>query len=86
MPGALPVALLVNSSKLRAVFGTEKFKKVNPPPLDLGLAGGARTRARVQTLEGVTQDLDDIRYVLHPETDEAARDACIAAGQVTLCA
>ena len=76
--------MFFNSSKLRAVFGVEKFKKVTPPPLDLGVAGGTRRRsARVQQLEGVEQDLDLIRYVLHSETDEGARDACVACGAVT---
>ena len=76
--------MIVNSCKVRAVFGVEKFKKVTPPPLDLGVAG--RTRgggARVRQLEGVEQDLDQIRYIFNPETDEAARDACIACGAAT---
>ena len=69
---------------MRAVFGVEKFKKVTPPPLDLGVAGGTRGgRARVRQLEGVEQDLSLIRYVFHPEIDEQARDACIACGAVT---
>ena len=82
--GAPPVAMLVNSCKVRAVFGAEKFKKATPPPLDLGVAG--RTRgggARVRQLQGVEQDVDLIRYVFNPETDEQARDRCIACGAVT---
>ena len=67
--------MLINSSKVRAVFGVEKFKKVTPPLLNL--SGTGRTRgggARVRQLEG---DLDLIRYVLNPEMDAQARDACI---------
>ena len=42
------------SEEARAVFGVEKFKKVTPPPLDLGVAGRTRGRgARVRQLEGV---------------------------------
>uniref|UniRef100_A0A7S0Q7Q9 Uncharacterized protein n=1 Tax=Coccolithus braarudii TaxID=221442 RepID=A0A7S0Q7Q9_9EUKA len=82
--GAPPVAMIINSCKKCAVFGVEKFKKVTPPPLDLGAAG--RTRgggARVRQLEGVVQDLDQVRYIFNPETDEVARDACIACGAAT---
>ena len=82
--GAPPAAMIINSSKLRAVFGVEKFKKITPPPLDLGVAG--RTRgggARVRQLEGVEQDLDLIRFVFNTEMDEVARDACVACGAVT---
>ena len=76
--------MIINSCKVRAVFGVEKFKKVTPPPLDLGVAGGTRRAgARVRMLEGLEQDLDQIRYVFHPETDEKAREACVAAGAVT---
>ena len=82
--GAPPVAMIINSCKVRAVFGVEKFKKVTPPPLDLGVAG--RTRgggARVRQLVGADQDFDLIRYVFNPEVDEQARDACMACGAVT---
>ena len=78
--------MIINSCKVRAVFGVEKFKKVTPPPLDLGVAGRTRGKgARVRQLEGeeLEQDLDLIRYVLHPEMDEQARDACVACGAVT---
>ena len=78
-----PVAMLINSCKVRAIFGPEKFKKVTPPPLELGVAGGTRSGARVRQLEGVEQDLDKIRYVLHLEMDVIARDACVACGAVT---
>ena len=77
-PGDPPVALLINSSKLRGVFGPDKFKKIMPPALDLGVAG--RTRhggAGVRALEG----LGKVRYVLHPDTDSENRDRCAAAGQ-----
>ena len=83
VPGAPPAAMLINSCKVRAVFGPEKFKKVTPPPLDLGVAGGTRGRARVQQLEGVEQDLSKIRYVFHSEMDEIARDRCVACGAAT---
>ena len=76
--------MIINSCKVRAIFGVEKFKKVTPPLLNLGVAG--RTRgggARVRQLEGVEQDLDLVRYVLNPEMDEQARDACIACGAAT---
>jgi len=76
--------MFINSCKVRAVFGVEKFKKIMPPLLDLGVAG--RTRgggARVRQLEGAVEDLDQIRYIFNPETDEAARDACIACGAAT---
>ena len=54
MAGAPPVAMIINSCKVRAVFGVEKFKKVTPPPLDLGVAGGTRRAgARVRMLEGL---------------------------------
>ena len=82
--GAPPAAMIINSSKLRAVFGVEKFKKITPPPLDLGVSG--RTRggsARVRQLEGVEQDLDLIRYVFNSDMDEEARNACVASGAVT---
>ena len=82
--GAPPVAMIINSCKVRAVFGVEKFMKVTPPPLDLGVAGCTRGRgARVRQLAGVEQDLDLIRYVFNPETDEQARDRCIACGAIT---
>ena len=80
-----PVHVDALSEEARAVFGVEKFKKVTPPPLDLGVAGrGTRGRgARVRQLEGVEPDLDQIRYIFNPDVDEAARDACIACGAVT---
>ena len=83
--GAPPVAMIINSCKLRAVFGVDKFKKVTPPPLDISVMGRTRGRssARVREVQGITQDLDQIRYVFHPEVDEAARDACVAAGAAT---
>ena len=83
VPGAPPAAMLINSCKVRAIFGPEKFKKVTPPPLDLGVAGGTRGRARVQQLEGVEQELSKIRYVFHSEMDVIVRDACVACGAVT---
>ena len=56
---------------MRAVFGVEHFKVVMPP--------GMQTRsASVQQLEG----LGKRRYILQEAKDEAARDACIAAGSV----
>ena len=68
----------------RCLCGVEKFKKVTPPPLDLGVAGRTRGKgARVRQLEGIDQDLDLIRYVFNPEMDEQARDACVACGAVT---
>ena len=67
-----------NSCRVRAVFGVEKFKKVTPPPLDLGVSG--RTRgggARVRQLEGVDQHLDFVRCVFNPETVKQAREASV---------
>lgn len=76
-PGAPPVAMLINSSKLRGVFGSDRFKKIMPPALDLGpFAGTRHAGAAVRELEGVGQ----IRYVLHPDTDSESRDRCVAAG------
>ena len=37
-----PVHVDALSEEARAVFGVEKFKKVTPPPLDLGVAGRTR--------------------------------------------
>ena len=71
---APPVEMLINSIKLRAVFGVEDFKQVLPP----GMQTHARTGAGVQQLAGVGK----IRYILQESRDESARDACIAAGSV----
>ena len=77
--GAPPVAMMFNSTKLRAVFGVEDFKKIMPPALDLGVAGGTRGKgAHVQQLEGVGPTL----WVLRTDKDEETRDACIRAGSV----
>ena len=61
-----------------SLWRVEKFKKVTPPPLDLGVSG--RTRgggARVRQLEGVDQHLDFVRCVFNPETVKQAREASV---------
>ena len=74
-PGAPPVAMLINSSKLRDVFGSEQFKKVVPPAFNAGM----RTRgAAVRQLDGV----GDTRFVLQAGRDSDIRDACVQAGSV----
>ena len=57
-PGALPAAMIISSSTarapLRGVFGSEEFKKILPPALDLGPARGTRHGgAAVRELQGV---------------------------------
>ena len=76
-PGSPPVALLINSSKLRAVFGVEEFKEIVAPSLDLPVASRTRggSGAGVRELDG-----EPNRFVLRPSADERARDACVAAG------
>ena len=70
-PGAPPVAMLINSSKLRGVFGAEQFKRTEPLALDLGVAGRTRAHgAAVRVLEGV----GEARYVLNSDTDCENRD------------
>ena len=73
-PGAPPVALLFNSSKLRGVLGPREFQKRTA----LGLGVGATTRgATVRELEG-----GDTWFMLQEDADDQVRDRCIAAGSV----
>ena len=69
--------MLINSSKLRAVFGADEFKEIVAPALNLPVS--ARTRggggASVRQMGS-----EPNRFVLQPAADERARDACIAAG------
>ena len=61
-PGALPATMIISSSTLRGVFGSEEFKKILPPALDLGPARGTRHGgAAVRELQGV----GEIRFGLH---------------------
>ena len=75
-PGAPPAAMLINSIKLRGVFGVDKFKEIRPPALQLGR--GVRRGAGVKQLEGV----GEIRFVLDSEKDSEMRDVAVRAGSV----
>ena len=75
-PGAPQVAMIISSSTLRGVFGSEEFKKIPVPALNLPVV---RTRgAAVRQLQGVGED----RYGLHIDTDTEMRDRTVAAGSV----
>ena len=68
--------MLINSSKLRAVFGVEEFKEIIAPALDIPVAAGTRRGgAGVSQLGGKPS-----HFVLQEAADERARDACVAAG------
>jgi len=76
-PGSPPVAMVINSSTLRGVFGPEQFTKIVPPALDLGPSSRTHGAAVVDFAgEG------EIRYRLHTDTDSVLRDRCVAAGPV----
>jgi hypothetical protein len=76
-PGSPPVAMVINSSTLRGVFGPEQFTKIVPPALDLGPSSRTHGAAVVDFAgEG------EIRYRLHTDTDSEMRDRCVAAGSV----
>jgi hypothetical protein len=80
-PGSPPVAMVINSSTLRGVFGSEQFTKIVPPALDLGPS--SRTRgAAVVDLAGEAE----IRYRLHTDTDSERRCVTGALRQGPFCA
>ena len=71
--------MLINSSKLRAVFGVTDFKQIMPPAIDLGVARQTRSvGAGVREVAG----MGATRYVLSINKDEEARNASIQAGSV----
>ena len=71
--------MLINSSKLRAVFGVSDFKQIMPPALDLGVARRTRSvGAGVREVAG----MGAARYVLSVNKDEEARNASIQADSV----
>ena len=76
--GAPPAAMLINSSKLRAVFGSEQFKQVSSLPLNLAprTRGAAVREIDVEAVGGETW------FMLHEDTDSMTRDRCIAVGSV----
>ena len=60
--------MLINSSKLRAVFGVTDFKQIMPPAIDLGVARQTRSvGAGVREVAG----MGATRYVLSINKDEA---------------
>ena len=69
----------VSSTRLRGIFGDEQLKRVMPPALDLGPAGGTRRGgAAVRELEGA----GEVRYVLSVDTDSEMRDRTVRAGSL----
>ena len=71
-----PITLLVNSSKVRAVFGETVFREVRPPALE---AKGRRGRsAAVVQVEG----LGPTTFVLDAVKDSDYRDVCLQAGSI----
>ena len=74
-PGAPPVALLINSTRLRDVFGSSTFRAVTPPAL---ASRTTRQGAAVLQLEG----LGVTRFVLQQDRDSSIRDRCVQAGSV----
>ena len=68
--------MLINSSKLRDIFGSEQFKRIVPPAFNAGMH---RTRGTaVRQLEGVGK----ARFVLQAGRDSDIRDRCVQAGSV----
>ena len=77
LPCTPPVELLINSSKLRAVFSAEQLKQLVPPQLEDAARARPRTRgAAVLEVEGA----GDIRHVINVTKDEEIRANCISAG------
>ena len=73
---ASALTLLVNSSKVRAVFGETVFREVRPPALE---AKGRRGRsAAVVQVEG----LGPTTFVLDAVKDSDYRDVCLQAGSI----
>ena len=75
--GAPPIAMLINSNRLRGVFGVDKFKRLLPPVLNLGPSRRARG-AGVMQLQGA----GETRFVLDSEKDSSMRDECVRCGSV----
>jgi len=77
-PGAPPVAMLVSSTRLRGIFGSEHFKQIMPPALDLVSARLRRSGAGVNALEGVGK----VRFALNADKDSEMRDRTVRAGSI----
>jgi len=71
---APPVELLINSSKLRAVFSGEHLKQLVPPPLESAARMRTRRGAAVTDVQGV----GDIKHLMNATKDEEIRATCVA--------